>query len=68
MGKKSPYRIRNWIEYNSSLKQLGSGAIWVSSEATAKATLDIVSVVDKDSPNKGSTAFLTTLSQFWEIR
>jgi len=46
MKQKSPYHIRNWSEYNSSLKQLGSGAIWVSSEATAKATLEIVSVVD----------------------
>jgi hypothetical protein len=38
MKKKSPYRIRNWSEYNASLKQRGSGAIWVSSEATANGT------------------------------
>jgi hypothetical protein len=38
MGKKSPYRIRNWSEYNASLKQQGRGAIWVSSEATANET------------------------------
>jgi hypothetical protein len=40
MGKKSPYRIRNWSEYNASLKQRGRGAIWVSSEATANWTTD----------------------------
>ena len=33
MKKKPAYRIRNWSEYNPSLKQRGSGAIWVSSEA-----------------------------------
>jgi len=38
MKKKSPYRIRNWSEYNASLKQRGSGAIRVSSEATANET------------------------------
>jgi hypothetical protein len=40
MKKKSPYRIRNWSEYNASLKQRGSGAIWVSSEATHNWTTD----------------------------
>ena len=40
MGKKSPYRIRTWSEYNASLKQQGRGAIWVSSEATANWTTD----------------------------
>jgi len=33
--KKAACRIRNWGEYNASLKQRGSGAIWVSSEAVA---------------------------------
>jgi len=32
MKKKSPYRIRNWNEYNASLKQRGRLIIWVSSE------------------------------------
>jgi hypothetical protein len=40
MKKKSPYRIRNWSEYNASLKQQGRGAIWVSSEATANWMTD----------------------------
>jgi hypothetical protein len=31
--KKPTYRICNWSEYNASLKQRGSGAIWVSPEA-----------------------------------
>ncbi len=38
MKKKSSYSIRNWSEYNASLKQRGSGGIWVSSEATANET------------------------------
>jgi len=38
--EKAPYRIRNWSEYNASLKQRGRGAIWVSSEATPNWTTD----------------------------
>ena len=29
---KRTYRIRNWSEYNASLKQRGSLEIWISSE------------------------------------
>jgi hypothetical protein len=38
--EKAPYRIRNWSEYNASLKQRGRGAIGVSSEATPNWTTD----------------------------
>jgi hypothetical protein len=38
--KKPTYRIRNWSEYNSSLKQRGSLTIWVSSEAVENWTTD----------------------------
>jgi hypothetical protein len=38
MKEKSSYRIRNWSEYNASLKQLGRGAVRVSSEATPNWT------------------------------
>ena len=38
--KKHTYRIRNWSEYNASLKQRGSLTIWVSSEAVANWTTD----------------------------
>src|SRR5688572_23532177 len=40
MKKKATYRIRNWSEYNASLKQRGSLTIWVSSEAVANWTTD----------------------------
>ena len=40
MKKKPPYRSRDWSEYNASLKQRGSGAVWVSSEATANWATD----------------------------
>ena len=40
MKKKSTYSIRNWSEYNASLKQRGSLTIWVSSEAIANWTTD----------------------------
>jgi IS5 family transposase len=40
MKKKSTYRIRNWSEYNASLKHRGSLTIWVSSEAIANWTTD----------------------------
>jgi hypothetical protein len=33
MKKKSTYRIRNWSEYNASLKQRGSLTVWVSKDA-----------------------------------
>jgi IS5 family transposase len=40
MKKKSTYCIRNWSEYNASLKHRGSLTIWVSSEAIANWTTD----------------------------
>ncbi len=40
MKKKSTYHIRNWSEYNASLKKRGSLTIWVSPEATANWTTD----------------------------
>ena len=40
MKKKTAYRIRNWSEYNASLKQRGSLTIWISSEAIANWTPD----------------------------
>jgi IS5 family transposase len=40
MKKKSTFRIRNWSEYNASLKQRGSLTVWVDSEATANWTTD----------------------------
>jgi hypothetical protein len=38
--KKPMRHIRNWSEYNASLKQRGSLAIWVSSEAVENWTTD----------------------------
>src|SRR5262245_38499133 len=38
--KKPTYRIRNWSEYNASLKQRGRLTIWVSPEAVANWTTD----------------------------
>src|SRR5215468_4753628 len=38
--KKHKYRIRNWSEYNASLKKRGSLTIWVSSEAVKNWTTD----------------------------
>jgi hypothetical protein len=40
MKKKTTYCIRNWSEYNASLKKLGSLTIWVSSEAVENWTTD----------------------------
>jgi IS5 family transposase len=40
MKKKPTYRIRNWSEYNASLKQRGSLTVWVSSEAVKHWTTD----------------------------
>src|SRR5215813_11285549 len=40
MKKKASYRIRNWSEYNASLKQRGRLTIWVSPEAVANWTTD----------------------------
>ena len=37
------YRIRNWSQYNASLKQRGSLTIWVSPEAVANWTTDELS-------------------------
>jgi hypothetical protein len=33
MKKKTPYRIRNWQEYDTALRQRGSLTIWLSDEA-----------------------------------
>src|SRR5215475_4437599 len=40
MKKRATYHIRNWSEYNASLKQLGRLTIWVSPEAVANWTTD----------------------------
>src|SRR5215211_2380444 len=40
MKKPTRYRIRNWPDYNRSLKQRGSLAIWISDEAIANWTSD----------------------------
>lgn len=40
MKKKTAFRIRNWSEYNASLKQRGSLTVWVSSEAVENWTTD----------------------------
>src|SRR5262252_9184168 len=40
MKKKATYRIRNWSEYNASLKRRGRLTIWVSSQAVANWTTD----------------------------
>jgi DDE family transposase len=38
--KKHTYRIRNWSEYNASLKKRGSLTVWVSLEAVENWTTD----------------------------
>jgi Transposase DDE domain len=38
--KKHTYRIRNWSEYNASLKKRGSLTVWVSPEAVENWTTD----------------------------
>jgi hypothetical protein len=38
--KKHKYRIRNWSEYNASLKKQGSLTVWISSEAVENWTTD----------------------------
>jgi IS5 family transposase len=38
--KKHSYRIRNWSEYNASLKKRGSLTVWVSPEAVENWTTD----------------------------
>jgi hypothetical protein len=38
--KKPTRRIRNWSEYNASLKQRRSLTIWISPEAVANWTTD----------------------------
>jgi len=40
MKKKPTFCIRNWSEYDASLKQRGRGAIWVSPEAVKNWTTD----------------------------
>jgi IS5 family transposase len=38
--KKHKYHIRNWSEYNASLKKRGSLTVWISSEAVENWTTD----------------------------
>jgi hypothetical protein len=38
--KKLTYRIRNWSEYNATLKKRGSPTTWVSPEAVKNWTTD----------------------------
>ncbi len=40
MKKKATYSIRNWSEYNASLKKRGSLTVWISSEAVENWTTD----------------------------
>jgi IS5 family transposase len=40
MKKKTAFRIRNWSEYNASLRKRGSLTVWVSSEAVENWTTD----------------------------
>jgi hypothetical protein len=40
MKKKTAFRIRNWSEYNASLRKRGSLSIWVSSKAVENWTTD----------------------------
>ena len=40
MKKKATRRIRDWSEYNTSLKRGGSLKNWISSEAIANWTTD----------------------------
>jgi len=42
MKKKTTYRIRNWPEYNAALKQRGSLKIWISDQAIAHWTTDLL--------------------------
>jgi hypothetical protein len=38
--KRRTYHIRNWSEYNASLKKRGSLTVWISSEAVENWTTD----------------------------
>jgi hypothetical protein len=38
--KEATYRIRDWSEYNASLKRRGRLTIWVSSEAVKNRSTD----------------------------
>jgi hypothetical protein len=40
MKKKTTYRLRNWNDYNRSLRQRGSLTVWISSEAVAHWTTE----------------------------
>lgn len=59
MKKKSTFRIRNWSEYNASLKQRGSLTIWVNSDATANWTTDELSGEPGASPTYTDLAIET---------
>jgi Transposase DDE domain len=60
MKKKPTYPIRNWSEYNASLKQRGSGAIWVSFDAIANWTTDELTGEPGASPTYTDLAIETT--------
>ena len=57
--KKATYRIRNWSEYNASLKQRGSLTIWVSPEAVANWTTDELTGEPGASPTYADLAIET---------
>src|SRR5262252_3094947 len=59
MKKKIIYPIRNWSEYNASLKKRGSLTVWVSSEATANRTTDELTVEPGASPTYTDLAIET---------
>jgi hypothetical protein len=60
MKKNPTYRIRNWSEYNASLKQRGSGAVWVSPEAVENWTTDELTGEPSASPTYTDLAIETT--------
>ncbi len=59
MKKKPAYRIRNWSEHNSSLKQRGRLTIWVSSEAVENWTADELTGQQGTSPTYTDLAIET---------
>jgi len=65
MKKKATYRIRNWSQYNSSLKKRGSLKIWISSEAIANWTTDGLTG-EPGAKNKVSYLFLP--HNAWPLR
>ena len=57
--KKHTYRIRNWSEYNASLKKRGSLTVWVSSEAVENWTTDELTGEPGASPTYADLAIET---------